>query len=462
MFSGSVPENIKQLSALAQLAMQEGGGTGGADVARALNAWAQGTSKDTNSKSFKKAEIELFEKGGTQKRSMMDIMEDAIVKTGGNIPKLTKLFPEVLGKKVVTPLANAFVEAGGGKTTSEKERREIFRKTSAGKLDPFMKTTLSPEQEKANMEERAKTAAARAQQFQLKLDQITDSLTQQLLPALERLAPKALWLADSFASAAAWVGNNLGQALAVAASLAVTRAFTESLFRGAIDRAVKGMFEGGKFSGGKINAGGVLGAITLAAATFEIANATLNILGAMRDKEVQSANTGLNTIWTEYEKKKAEISGSDATPLEKAQKIQELVKQTSSNVSNTMEAQNGLGIMRALPDWARNVLDNGGAAANETAADEMQRRLTADQNKFTDQAVSRGFTKGDVAKAAAGIVKTEMDAASVANIGKATADGLKGQVLQVRVTNAADIGGRPGADNAPRVDESGRSNVRRQ
>jgi hypothetical protein len=461
MFKGDVSQNILELSALTQLAVAEGGGTGGADAARSIVAFANTTSKGQRINAFKAHGINLFEKGGTIKKPIKQIIEESFVQSKGNIPALTKMWADTLGQKPLRALLNAFNTAGGGSENS-KTRKAAFASAWEQKVAPFMKTQLSPEQEKANMEERAKTAAVRAQQFQLKLDQITDSLTQQLLPALERLAPKALWLADSFASAAAWVGNNLGQALAVAASLAVTRAFTESLFRGAIDRAVKGMFEGGKFSGGKINAGGVLGAITLAAATFEIANATLNILGAMRDKEVQSANTGLNTIWTEYEKKKAEISGSDATPLEKAQKIQELVKQTSSNVSNTMEAQNGLGIMRALPDWARNVLDNGGAAANETAADEMQRRLTADQNKFTDQAVSRGFTKGDVAKAAAGIVKTEMDAASVANIGKATADGLKGQVLQVRVTNAADIGGRPGADNAPRVDESGRSNVRRQ
>jgi hypothetical protein len=450
MFKGDVKQNIVELSALTQLAVSEGGATSGADAARGTVAFANTTSKGARINAFKSHGINLFEPGGQIKRPMLEIIGESFVKTKGNIPELTKMWADTLGQKPLRALLNSFNTHGGG-AVDEKERLAAWDAAKVEKLDPFMKTQLTPEQEKKNLEERAKTTAIKAEAFQLKLDVITDSLTQKLLPALEKLAPDALKLADTFSSVASWVGDHLGQALAAAVALSVVRANLESVFRAGIDRAVKGLYGGsGGPSGGQIPAGGALSAFTLGAATFAITNATLNVLGEMRQKESERTNQGLNEIWTTYQTKKTEIERSNASPVEKAQQVQGLVKQTSANIDLTMEPTRG--IMSALPDWAREVFDSGTAIQNDKSVQEMQKRLTADQSTAVD-AIGKPQSRRDVAIAAVQRpIEAKVDEAA---IGRGAADGLKGQTIKVYLTNAGDINSQ-GAEGGPKVSNKGR------
>lgn len=458
MFAGSVPENIKQLSALAQLAAQEGGGTGGADVARALNAWAQGTSKGTNIKSFKKAGIELFEKGGTQKRPLMEIMEEAIVKTGGNIPKLTKLFPEVLGKKVVTPLANAFLAAGGGEAKTEEEKRKIFKSSSASKLDPFTKAYLSAEQEKANLEERKKTSENRAQAFQLKLDQITDSLTQKLLPALEQLAPQALKVANVFAKLVSWAAENPWKAAAAALSLAITRAFAESLFRGLIDRVVKTGVGGSVMAQGGAAFGLASGGFMRNAQGSILKNTTLG-------GSLAAAGTGLGLGLGVY-------SGIDFAGKSQYDEGVKTTNDISKNLANVHGKDLSQAILEAeakLKKYqdAKGFLGGMGSdlmnmfgAGDEADVKGLEELINRKKNEYLNFTQNGGkLTREDQDNVAAQKMIAEREAkraeVDAAAIGKATADGLKGQTIQVRVMNAADLKSNL-SGNGPSVGDDGR------
>lgn len=461
MFAGSVPENIKQLSALAQLAAQEGGGTGGADVARALNAWAQGTSKGTNINAFKKMEIGLFEKGGTQKRPLMEIMEEAIVKTGGNIPKLTKLFPEVLGKKVVTPLANAFLAAGGGEAKTEEEKRKIFKSSSASKLDPFTKAYLSAEQEKANLEERKKTSENRAQAFQLKLDQITDSLTQKLLPQLEKLAPAALKVATAFAKIVSFAAENPLTAAATVLGAVVVRAFMESIARGLLERGLNSGFgrnvshafgvgpggspdtQGGfmRNANGSIMRNTTWGGATAAVGTGLAAG--MGVYSAIRMAGENQYDEGVKTT-NDISKNLANVHGKD---------LSQAILEAEAKLKKYQDAK---GLLGGVFSNFMNMV-GAGDEADVMGLEELINRKKAEYLNFTQNGGKLTREDQDNIAAQKMIAEREAKRAEVdaAAIGKATADGLKGQTIQVRVMNAADLKSNL-SGNGPSVGDDGR------
>ena len=87
----------------------------------------------------------------------------------------------------------------------------------------------------ANIAERNKSVEGRAQKFQNELDRITASMADQLLPALEDLAPAMLAVMRAFTGVTTWVSKHLASSIEIAFGLAIARAGLESVLRNVID-----------------------------------------------------------------------------------------------------------------------------------------------------------------------------------------------------------------------------------
>lgn len=246
MFQGDVSRNILELSALTQLSIAEGGATSGADAARSIAAFANTTSKGQRIKAFAEHGIELFNESGTQKRPILDIIKDSLIKSKGNIPAMTKMWADTLGQKPIRGLTNAFNEAGGG---------EKGWQAALEKVRPFMSAQMTRETERANIADYNKTTEARAQAFQNRLDQVSARIASGVLPALERLEPYIIKAADAFAKLVEWGATNPGELIAAAIAASIARAGLESVGRLFLDRLMSGI------AGNALGAGasGVLG-----------------------------------------------------------------------------------------------------------------------------------------------------------------------------------------------------------
>lgn len=311
MFQGDVTQNIKELSALTQLSIAEGGATSGADAARSIAAFSNTTSKGQRIRAFRKYGVELFNEQGTQKRPILDIIRDSLFASNGNIEKMTNMWADTLGQKPIRGLTNAFNAAGGGETGWQ---------AALDKIKPFLDAQIDRGTEKKNLEDYASTMTARAIGFQNEVDRITESMTRRLAPALEELAPKALKAGNAFADIVAWAASNPGEALAAGGALAVGRAGAESLGRYGIEKGVK-FIAGSPETGGNVltrmAAGGVagqvaagasatLGALAVGAAAFTITNAVLNSANTTINKDNGERQKSSNDVFFDFTKEYSE------------------------------------------------------------------------------------------------------------------------------------------------------------
>lgn len=231
-FEGNRGDNISKLSAFAQLAIESGGASSPADAARSTGALADNFGKAARLKAFKKAGIDVFtDKSQTLIRDPIEIIKDSFRKTKGNIPQLADLFASTIGRKPITALGNAYTAAGGG---------EAGIRAIQAKYDTYRNAQLTPETERKNNEDYANSDAAKAQRFQNNLDKVVASAADKVFPALEKLAPKALAVADAFGKVVGYVADNPVKSVILALVAAIGRAGLESVLRAAIEKQIMG------------------------------------------------------------------------------------------------------------------------------------------------------------------------------------------------------------------------------
>lgn len=261
-FEGDVSKNILKLSALTQLNIESGGATSAADAARGTVSFANTFGKGARLKQFEKAGVRVYTddtvvngrvvagKERTTKRDPFELLKDSFRATKGNVPQLANMFADVLGRKPLMALGGAFKAAGGGEAGIAAVEKSFGR---------YMNAQLSPETEKKNLADYKNSPAAKAQAFQNNLDKIVATMATRVIPSLERLAPKALTLADALGKLIGYVTENPFKALSAALTLAIGRAFLEAKLRNSIERTAvnsgSGMLPGA--SGGTRLTGGV-------------------------------------------------------------------------------------------------------------------------------------------------------------------------------------------------------------
>lgn len=261
-FQGDVGDNIREQSALAQLAVEAGGASSPADAARSVAAFSNTFGKHARIAAFAAHNVELFTTSNEEARKTgkpqdtlrkaSDIIKDSFRQTKGDIPALSIMFADTLGRKPVQALATAYKAAGGGDAGIDAIQKQ---------LDKYMNASLTKEAEAQNIKDYQESTAAKAIKFQNELDKIASIAADSVFPALEKLAPMALSAADGLGKFASFAANNpIGGALSlVAASIANAglQAGVRSTFEMLITK-----------TGGAGLAVGALGVAALAAAAY--------------------------------------------------------------------------------------------------------------------------------------------------------------------------------------------------
>jgi hypothetical protein len=213
-FEGSKAENIGILAGMAQVAMK-GGASGAREATNAAQAFSNDITKGKALKGFESAGIDVFaNKEKTQLRSPEKIITDFLRMSKGDLSQLSKLFPNEGSKRVVTGFSSIYTGAGGGDAGIAAVRAE-FKKFAE---------TMSASDIKQRADLSGEGRAAKAQEFQNKLDTIVDSMATRVLPAFEKLAPSALIVADALAGIVTSAAEHPWSAVAsvIGASLAAS------------------------------------------------------------------------------------------------------------------------------------------------------------------------------------------------------------------------------------------------
>ena len=239
-FKGDVGDTIVKLSTLAQLARQTGGATSAADASRAVAAFVTTLKTPARRKAFDANDVTYTAADG----SFLDpftIIKNAIKKTNGDTEKMNEMFKSSLGTKTVDPLLKEYRAAGGGAA-------------GMAKIDALLAKfsgSVSEDVVNENLGRAMNTTESKAQIFQNKLDAITASMADRMLPAFERLAPTVEKTMQAFADVVAWSANNPGQAI----TLAIVGSIAKASVGPMVGKALVDLI------GGKAGAGGAAAAL---------------------------------------------------------------------------------------------------------------------------------------------------------------------------------------------------------
>lgn len=429
-FEGSVDTNIMKMSALAQLSIESGGATSAADAARAVGSFANTFGKNARIKAFKGAGVDLFtDKSQTTLRDPFEIVRDSFRKTKGNIPQLADMFADTLGRKPITSLGMAYKNAGGGEAG-------IAAITAA--LNKYMSAQLTPETERKNNEDYANSDAAKAQRFQNNLDKVVASAADKVFPALEKLAPQALAVADAFGKVVGYVADNPIKSVILALVAAIGRAGLESVLRAAIEKQIMGV-GGGLLPGRGIGpdgaplptgggvwstgAGRMIKALGMGAIGYSLGDTIGRAIGGEGGAQSGSSIGGGAAFGASLGGPMGALAGATlGAVVDQAQDLGKATEGWGGTWEGTKSLFSGDGFFKGVDEYQ-----------NKQA---KHRRMVEDQ-------------------AAAGGAPANQQPLDSAALSRGVADGMAARTLQVKVVNAKDFA--TSENKGPRVDPAGRS-----
>lgn len=263
MFEGGVDKNIGILGGLAQVAMK-GGATTAAEGTRSANSFSRDITKEAALKRFEGAGIDVWaDKDHKKLKSPEKIITQFMEKTGGSLDDLASLFQNEMSRKVLKGYSQIYDEAGGGEAGIAAIKAK-FAQMSQG---------MTAEEVRASANVSMGGKAAQAQEFQNKLADLGMQLADKLLPALMKLTPTILALADAFVSVTTWAAENPGKAIVGAIIGSIGKAMIGNAVGGMLTQGATGL-AGGAMTG---VAGSAAGAVSGGAAAM---TAALGPLGA--------------------------------------------------------------------------------------------------------------------------------------------------------------------------------------
>jgi len=424
-FAGDTGINIAKLGALAQMA--RGGPASSAreaatGVARMADMFVKKTAIK-NMKGIGLTESDLFVKGAGGARQVRDpfsIIMRALELTGGDPAKMMSAFRSTMGARPIERMIDLYRQGGGrgggGIANVQKEIKMLMSGSGVGMSNEVVEDMAKRQSE---------TMANKAQKFQDKLDRITESLAERLLPVLEQLAPDALKVAEAFSGVVKWAATNPGEAIVGAITLSIARAGLESGFRRSIEQALG---VGTPFQTGAMQAGSSMmkfatvasNAITVIAAA--VAAYELGKQGAesiAKRSAAEAGETG-NVVDNLSLAHGADLAKSIAAAKEKVGKIK------------AQRAKRG-GLDVGLSDWLERV--GGGRSQGQDLAS------TENMIRLKEQELSRYNATGRAQRV------SKLEAGEAAML----ADAISGRTLKVQVMNPPAAAGNPS-----KVDPKGR------
>lgn len=343
-FTGDRGKNIEFMGALAQLARGKGGAPSAAEGARSVVGFANTFIKGQRVKEFDKAGVDVYtDAKRTSFRSPQQIIEESLLKTGGNLEKLNRLFKDTVAMRAVTGAARVFNDAGGGEAGIAEVRKQLELFTRQAKIG------------QAELDESAargsNSTEARAEKFNASLQDTIDKVKGNLVPAMERSSGAVLAFAETVGNVATWALENPKTAIAGAITASIARAGIESALRSGIEIAIGaaqggvhgtgGYTRGSGFMGGMGVAGNLAAGVTIAAmgvTTLTVGMAIIDTWMTKKDKEdrerhersTDATNTGL----------KAQYEEDQGNLLEAKRLREEQLEKAKAAIAETTEAAN--------------------------------------------------------------------------------------------------------------------------
>jgi hypothetical protein len=420
-FHGDVGENITKLTTIAQLSRAEGGSATAAQAATATARFADVFKSGARMKKFTAAGINPYVDGNhTELDDPFQIIRKSLIATKGDALKMGDLFKSVMAQRGIDALTNAYNKAGGGKAGIDAVNGQfsIFGKESA-------MTKAEVEEDNAK---RQQTIAAKAQKFQNDIDKVVASAADKVFPALEKLAPPAVALAEGLAKVVGYVAENPIKSVILALVAAVGRAGLESALRAAIEKQIMGSGgllpgrglapDGSVLPGGSVwgtRAGRGLMALGAGASGYALGGAIGQVVGGEGGAQTGSLIGG------------GALAGASLGGLPGA-----VIGATLGGVTDQ-----AMDLGKVTEGWGGfGALLSGGFGG----LDEYQNKKAKERRAAADAASPNAANA------------QPMDATALS---RGVADGMAAKTLQVKVVNAKDFASP--ANTGPRVDNAGRA-----
>jgi hypothetical protein len=445
-FEGSEQQNMINLGALVQLARRTGGARNPAEAVTAIGRFKSQLTTAARYKQFQAAGVDVYSKSEPGKlRDPMAIIEESILKTGGDPLKLNKMFMSTIGIKPVEALRRKYIEErnsaiAGGASPEEASARGATAMKAA--IAEFTNIESVAKAIAKNDQERSELTAVKAQKFRNALDDVTEKTMAKLLPALEKNADTFLDVAGKMGDLATWVVDNPKTAIAAGLALSVGRAGVESVFREAVERALHGGAAGGLSplfgGGGAATTGGIVAAGgTRAAMMGGVARGLgAGLMGI-------AAYTGAEWLAGQYgasgsaQQTAGALAGGTAAGATFGGPVGALVGFAGGALVDSIS---GLYTQLKGDNWE---LFGNNKIAKASTPEEYDRKR-AEYQKTRAVAAGAGGAAGPER------VTAELDPTQAA---KAFGDSLRSTTLRVVVTNASELR----AQNEPKVDPGGRT-----
>lgn len=247
--SGGMAEAFQTVGIMAQIAPQ-GGAANPAIAARSVSAIVESMAKSQTGMLGDKrgaksgVQIPVFaDESRTTLRNPLEVVAEMVVKTKGDLAKMSQLMPNIRGAAIGVALQSTYTKAGGGAAGEDAIRQQV------DKLKRAVMTQQEVEKENADV---MKTTAAKAQVFQNNLEQAAAAMVDKVAPAFEALAPKALALVSAFEGTIGWAAENPGKAIV----MAIVGSIAKAAIGEQVGGALRGLLGGGGPAGGAGPGGG--------------------------------------------------------------------------------------------------------------------------------------------------------------------------------------------------------------
>jgi hypothetical protein len=261
-FAEGTAAATSELGAAFQMTKKFGGVKGPAQAATSVANFVNDLSSKAGRKNLlagglKDSDI-YADKGHTKINNLADIISKALEKTGGDLTKMGGMFTNKRSAAVVKAFQEVYTQA-------EKVQKGSGGAAVRAKFGEFGAAMSSKDMSEA-LAGAMGTSASKVELFNQKLEVIAERLADRLLPALDKMAPDVLKLADAAGELAGFISEHLGAAIVAAAVGSIAKAALGQ----AVSSMIKGALSGGGVGGGPLGAGGAIGGAAIAGAAIGV------------------------------------------------------------------------------------------------------------------------------------------------------------------------------------------------
>lgn len=293
-FGGDAAKNLGDMGALAQLSVARGGASSAAEAATAVAGFANTLKTPARAKEFAGHGVKLEAEGGGF-RSVRAILKDAaaaaVEKTpsgGSSVLEFKKMFANVKGAQAADPAFQAYSKAFRDNlaVTKDKTKADQAGKAAIDEMFDAFGKAVSAQEESDSFKASMDTSAAKVQQFNNRLGEIGAKVAEKVLPALEKMAPAIVNLAENAAKLIDFGVDNPGKAAGLALAASIGKASIDTIAKEGIERLITG-------AAGSAKGSQALGALAIVATAITIGTVGKLVIDSVLDSKQKGVEAGI-------------------------------------------------------------------------------------------------------------------------------------------------------------------------